>query len=479
MPSVRFRAQSALGLVPFLLVAALTLNPAFAQAVPTPSSAITDTPAPRPSPTTSAVPQPISVHAQVTQVQQYHGEFPAQSSGTNSLSNMPDTAKTISADLYLGVRLGSGTEFYLNPEIDQGFGLGNPGAPGSVYTGTVGAGGFVSGEAYKVGSNSSYGRLQRAFLRQTIMLGGDRSTIDAGIDQLAGSATANYLRLTAGKFSVTDVFDANVYAHDPTNDFLNWSIIDMGAFDYAADAWGFTYGASAELAMGTNTIRAGLFQLSKQPNQIAIEPQPLLQYSPMLEFEHDTSLFGGRPGALKSLVYADDGYMGAYADAVDAAQGTGLPPNTALVRDQRHVKVGGGVNVAQEVAPYVGVFARASFVNGTYEAYDFTEIDRSLSGGLSINGGLFHRPNDTFGLAGAINGLSAPAQEYFAAGGIGILIGDGDLSYTPERIAETYYKVGLGALAAITFDYQRLAYPAYNLARGPVSIFGIRYHVQW
>jgi high affinity Mn2+ porin len=468
MPPARIRARSALGLVLVLLVAALTDNSAFAQAVPTP--------APSPTPTTD--PQRVSVHAQLTQVQQYHGGFPAAYSGTNSLSNLPDTAKTISADLYLGVRLGSGTEFYLNPEIDQGFGLGNPGVPGSMYAGTVGAGGFLSGEAYKVGSNSSYGRVQRAFLRQTIMLGGDRSAIDAGINQLAGSTTANYLRLTAGKFSVTDIFDNNVYAHDPTNDFLNWSIIDMGAFDYAADAWGFTYGASAELVAGANAIRVGLFQLSKQPNQIAIEPQPFLQYSPMLEFEHDTSLFGGRRGALKALVYADDGYMGAYADAVDAAQGSGLPPNTALVRNQRHVKIGGGVNVAQEIAPYIGVFARASLVNGTYEAYDFTEIDRSLSGGLSINGGLFHRPYDTFGLAGAINGLSTPAQEYFAAGGIGILIGDGALSYTPERILETYYKVGLGPSAALTFDYQRLAYPAYNLARGPVSVFGIRYHIQ-
>jgi high affinity Mn2+ porin len=454
MAPARFRARSALVFIMF--VAALTPNSAFAQAVPTP--------APSPSPATD--PQRISVHAQLTQVQQYHGGFPAALSGTNSLSNLPDTAKTVSADLYLGVRLGTGTEFYLNPEIDQGFGLGNPGALGSIYFGTVGAGGFVSGEAYKVGSNSSYGRLQRAFLRRTIMLGGERSA-------------ANYFRLTAGKFSVTDVFDANVYAHDPTNDFLNWSIIDMGAFDYAADAWGYTYGASAELVTGANAIRVGLFQLSKQPNQIAIEPQPFLQYSPMLEFEHDTSLFDGHPGALKALVYADDGYMGAYADAVNAAQGSVLPPNTALVRNQRHVKIGGGVNIAQEIAPNMGVFGRASFVNGSYEAYEFTEIDRSLSGGLSIDGGLFHRPHDTFGLAGAINGLSTPAQEYFAAGGIGILIGDGALVYTPERILETYYKVGLGPAAAVTFDYQRLAYPAYNLARGPASVFGIRYHLQW
>jgi high affinity Mn2+ porin len=446
------------------------------------SIAMADLPAPAatpsPSVSPSAPPQHISVHAEVTQVQQYHGGFPAARSGANSLASTADTAKTIAATLYLGVRLGANTEFYVNPEIDQGFGLGNPGPPGGNYNGTLGAAGFVSGEAYKVGSFSSYGRIQRAFVRETIDLGGDRSPVDPDVNQLGGSVSAEHLTLTAGKFSAVDVFDTNVYAHDPGNDFLNWSVIDMGAFDYAADAWGYTYGVSAEFTAARSTTRVGLFQLSTEPNQIAIEPQPFLKYSPMVEYEQRTSFFGGHPGAFKVLVYADDGTMGAYADAVDAAQGTGLPPNTASVRTNRRVKIGGGLNLAQEIAPHIGVFARASVVNGSYEAYDFTEIDRSLSGGVSIDGALYHRPNDTIGIAGVVNGLSAPAQAYFAAGGLGILIGDGSLSYTPERIVEAYYKLGIGPVAAITLDYQRLAYPGYNLARGPVSVFGIRYHIQ-
>jgi high affinity Mn2+ porin len=170
--------------------------------------------------------------------------------------------------------------------------------------------------------------------------------------------------------------------------------------------------------------------------------------------------------------------MGAYADALDAAAGTGQPPNTADVRRAKHVKIGEGLNLAQEIAPYVGVFARLSAMNGTYEAFEFADIDRSASAGVSLDGHLYHRPNDAFGLAGALNAVSDPAKRYFAAGGVGILVGDGTLSYGGERILETYYKAGFSKYFALTFDYQHVTDPAYNAARGPVSVYGLRYHLQ-
>jgi high affinity Mn2+ porin len=436
-----------------------------------------------PTPLSSASPnapwERFSIHAQSTDTQQYHGAFPAATSGTQSLGAAADTAKTVAATLYLGVRLWKGGEYYLSPEIDQGFGLGQPSPRGTPYFGTIGVAGFVSGEAYKVGRDSSYGRIERNFLRQTFNLGGgDPQKIDPGIDQLAGSVDPRHLVVTAGKFAVTDIFDNNTYAHDPSNDFLNWTIIDMGSFDYAADAFGYTYGASAELTSGQSTLRAGLFQLTHQPNSIAIESVPFLQYSQMVEFEQRTSFFGGHPGAIKALVYADDGYMGSYADAIAAAVGTGGPPNTAAVRQDRHVKPGGGLNIAQEIAPDIGAFARLSAMNGTYETYDFTDVDRSISGGLSINGYLYHRPGDSFGVGGALNALSRPAIQYFADGGLGLLIGDGSLSYGGERILETYYRAAFTKYFGLTFDYQRIVNPGYNTVRGPVSVFGLRYHVQ-
>jgi high affinity Mn2+ porin len=440
---------------------------------------------PQSSPAPSASPSPApkverwSIHAQATDAQQYHGRFPAAYSGPQSLSAQPDTAKTVDATIFLGVRLWSGGAIYLNPELDQGFGLGFPGVSGMPYNGTFGAAGFPSGEAYKVGSDSSYGRVQRAFIRQTFNIGGEQRPVDADINQLADVVSTKRVTLTAGKVAVVDIFDDNAYAHDTKNDFLNWSIIDMGAFDYAADSWGYTYGIAAELNGARSAVRAGLFQLSVVPNQIAIEPQPFRQYSPVVEFEQRTSLLGGHPGTIKELLYGDDGYMGSYADALAMVAGTGLSPSTAAVRAGKHWKIGGGINVAQEIAPHVGLFARLSAMNGTYEAYEFSDIDRSISGGISVDGGLYHRPNDTFGLAAAMNDLSNPARRYFAAGGLGILVGDGALSYGAENVLETYYKVGLGKIAGLTLDYQRIVDPAYNTVRGPVSIYGLRYHLQY
>jgi high affinity Mn2+ porin len=442
-------------------------------ASPAPSAAASTAPTPTPAP------ERFSVHAQATVTQQYHGAFPAAYSGPQSLNPNPDTAKTADGTLFLGARLWTGGEGYIDPEIDQGFGLGNPGQPGQPYNGTFGVAGFLSGEAYKVGRASSYGRIQRIFIRQIVNLGGDKETVEPDQNQLGESVDATHLTLTAGKFSVVDVFDTNPYAHDPKNDFLNWSIIDMGAFDYAADSWGYTYGASAELITPHSAIRAGLFQLSLQPNGIEVEHQPLDQYSAVVEVEQDTSFFGGHPGAMKALVYQNDGYIGSYADALALAEQTATLPNTADVRQNKHPKAGGGLNLSQEIASGVGVFARVSAMNGTYEGDDFTEIDRSIAGGVSISGERYHRPNDSIGIAGVTNALSAPANAYFAAGGIGVLIGDGGQTYGEEHIIESYYRAGIGPHAAIAFDFQRVYNPAYNTARGPVSVYGLRYHLDY
>ena len=171
---------------------------------------------------------------------------------------------------------------------------------------------------------------------------------------------------------MVDVFDNNPYAHDPKNDFLNWTIIDMGSFDYAADAWGYTYGVSAELSDAASTVRAGLFQLSLRPNQIPIEPTPFRQFMPVVEYERKTSLFGGHPGSLKALAYADIGYMGAYADALAAARERRRPtsPPCGTTGTSRPAP---GSNFSQEIATNLGLFARLSAMNGTYEAFEFTD----------------------------------------------------------------------------------------------------------
>ena len=406
-----------------------------------------------------------AAYLQWTTVAQRHPRFDSPYAGTNSLSARGRTEETTDITAYLGVRPWRGGEAWIDPEADQGFG----------FDKTVGAAGFPSGEAYKVGANAPYLRVPRFFVRQTIALGGDAVAIDATANQLRGIGSADSLTLTAGKFSVVDVFDTNRYAHDPRGDFLNWSVIDAGPFDYAADAWGFTYGASAELALGDWTTRLGYFQLSRQPNG-KIVAADFSQSSSVAEVERRQQ-WVGRPGKIKLLGFVNRAPMARYGDAVALGQQSGSVPDVALVR-RKASRGGVSLNIEQEVADHVGLFVRASANDGGKEAYEFTEINRSISGGLSVGGERWHRPDDVFGVAAVVNALSRPARAYFAAGGLGILIGDGQLRYGEERIVESYYAWHVNRFAIVSVDYQSITHPAYNRDRGPVSVYSLRLHLQ-
>jgi high affinity Mn2+ porin len=410
--------------------------------------------------------EPWAVHGQWTTLSQQHPGFRSPYQGTNSLDAGSRSDETTDLTVYAGLRLWRGAELWLNPEIDQGYGFSN----------TVGVAGFPSGEAYKIGANAPYLRLPRLFLRQVIALGTATEKVEGAANQLGGSRAVDNLTLTVGKFSVTDIFDTNTYAHDPRADFMNWANIDAGAFDYAADAWGFTYGAAAEWQHGDWTLRGGYFQLSSVPNG-KITGVDFRQHSLVAEAEwrHD---WLGHPGKIKWLVIANHADMGSYRDAVQLAAATDAVPDTALVR-RAAWRPGAAVNVEQALAGDLGLFVRASANDGAMEAYEFTEIDKSLSAGLSLKGGRWGRKDDTFGLAAVVNGLSNAAQAYFAAGGIGILIGDGRLRYGSEQIVETYYALQLTSWADLSADYQHIANPAYNRDRGPVSVYSLRLHAQF
>lgn len=407
-----------------------------------------------------------SLHGQATFVDQYHPAFRSPYQGKNSLNPKSVGDETFDMTAFLGVRLWKGGEIYADPEIDQGFGLSN----------TLGVAGFPSGEAYKVGKVDPYFRLQRLFLRQTFDLGGDAQKVDDGQNQVAGSRTADALVITAGKISVTDVFDTNVYAHDPKNDFLNWSLIDAGAFDYAADAWGYSYGVTAEWTQDRWTLRAGLFDLSRVPNSTELETD-FSQFEIVLEGEERHTLFG-EAGKVKLLGFVNRGRMGDYLDAIALAKATGTTPDTALVRRYAS-RPGGSLNLEQGLTDDLGLFARLSLNDGSKEAYEFTEINRSLSAGLSWKGASWGRKDDTVGIAGVVNALSNSARTYFAGGGLGILIGDGRLPhYGTEDILEAYYNATLTGWLNAGADYQFIANPAYNRDRGPVSVFALRLHAQ-
>src|SRR3569832_281445 len=411
-------------------------------------------------------PSPWSLHAQTTFVVQYHPAFRSPYQGANSLIPKSMGDETFDATGFLGVRIWNGGEIYADPEIDQGFGLSN----------TLGAAGFLSGEAYKVGKAEPYFRLQRLFFRQSFDLGGDAQALDDEQNQVAGTRTADNLVLTGGKMSVTDIFDTNAYAHDPKGDFLNWSLIDSGAYDYAADAWGYSYGIAAEWTQDWWTLRAGLYDLSRVPNSTELETD-FSQFEIVGEGEARTMWFG-HPGKIKLLGFVNRGRMGDYLDAVAGGRAAGAGPDTALVR-QYASRPGGVVNLEQQVTDDLGAFARLSFNDGSKEAYEFTEINRSAALGLSLKGMSWGRKDDTVGFAGVNNVLSESERAYFADGGLGILIGDGLLQhYGDERILESYYDAAITGWLSLSADYQFIDNPAYNPDRGPASVFAGRLHAQ-
>jgi high affinity Mn2+ porin len=404
-----------------------------------------------------------SFAGQSTYVVQQHPEFQSKYSGANSLTSLKSDKETLDLTLYIGVGLWSGAELYINPEIDQGFGLSN----------TVGVAGFPSGEAYKVGAQIPYYKLPRAFLRQTFNLGGESLFLENQPNQIKREITSNNVTLTIGKFSVVDIFDSNSYSHDPRSDFLNWSIIESGAFDYAADSWGFTQGAALEWTQDWWTLRAGYFALSTQPNQETIDTT-FHQHEWVSEIEARYALFS-QPGKIKILNYVNQGVMGLYSDAINLGGLLQSIPDTSLVR-KMNSKKGWSLNGEQELTNDIGMFFKYSKSDGAKEAFDFTEINQSLSTGLLFKGTPWKRHNDSFGIGFSKNDIGLDAQHYFAMGGVGILIGDGGLRYGSERISEIFYNFEINKKYNFAIDFQSIQNPAYNRDRGPVSISGLRLH---
>ncbi|MGB6353631.1 MAG: carbohydrate porin [Steroidobacteraceae bacterium] len=410
--------------------------------------------------------QRFAVHGQLTYVEQETAGFNAPYSGPNSLS--PNRgAETGDATLYLGARLWAGAEGWIDGEVDQGFGLDD----------TLGVAGFPSGEAYKIGKNQPYLRLPRLFLRQTFNEDGAVETVDPAANQLGGSRSADRVVITVGKFSVVDLFDANQYAHDPRSDFLNWAAIDAGTFDYAADSWGYTVGTALEWYRGAWTLRGGLFDLSNIPNSPHLDPG-FHEFQSVLELERRHEI-GSLPGKWAITVFDSRGRMGLLDQATQLAASTGTTPDVAAVRQYRS-RSGASLNLQQQVAQDLGVFARLGKSGGNVQPYEFSDIDRAISVGASLQGTRWQRADDTLGVAAIHDGISAARERYLNAGGLGILVGDGQLPHPgPEQIIEAYYSLAALRCAHLTFDYQWVDHPAYNRDRGPVSIVAVRLHAQF
>jgi high affinity Mn2+ porin len=407
------------------------------------------------------------IHGQTTYIQQGYPAFRSPYLGQNSFTPWAQTRNTWTGSAFIGLKVWEGGELYYNPELLQGFGLHD----------TTGAAGFPNGEAQK--SNFEYPRYStsRLFLRQTVGLGGEQETVESGYGQLSGKKDISRLTFQIGRFAVHDYFDNNAYASDPRADFLNWSIWAAGAFDYPADKIGLTYGGMAELNQKYWALRAGYFLTGNQPNSNEFDMNLIRRGAYVAELETRYS-FLSRAGKLRVGVWADIYFSGSYREALDLLLANpGLDPTDAIRQARRpRTKYGYYLNFEQSVTDAIGIFGRWSWNDGKNEISAFTDIDRSVSVGASIKGKAWGRPEDRIGVAGVINALSNDHRDYIAAGGLGILIGDGQLNYRREKILETFYAMNLMKGLVMTFDYQFMMNPAHNADRGPISFFSGRLH---
>ena len=404
------------------------------------------------------------LHAQTTYIQQGYPSYRALYSGQNSLSPFAQTRETWTMSAYAGVRVWDGGAVYYNPELLQGFGLSD----------TVGLAGFSNGEAQKSHFPTPRYTTSRLFLRQTYGFGGEQEALESAPNQLAEKVDVSRLTVQAGRFAVTDVFDNNSYAKDPRKDFMNWAMWAPAAFDYSADKIGLSWGATVELNQKDWALRAGYFLEQRESNASEFDMNLLRRGEYVMELEERYKLFG-RPGKLRIIPWINSVFAGSYRETLD---NPALDLDIAQTRKSR-IKYGYAITLEQEVADDVGVFGRWSWNDGHNEIMAFTDADRSLAGGISIKGTSWGRKNDTVGIGGAINGLSPDHRDFIAAGGLGILIGDGALNYRTERILESYYSYALLDTTWLTFDYQFIANPAYNADRGPVNIFSARLHAEF
>ncbi len=412
-------------------------------------------------------PSSWNVHGQLTYVEQGYPAFHSPYQGTNSLTGASQIQNTTSATAFVGYRPWDGTEIYVNPELMQGFGLNN----------TLGVAGFPNGEAQKSDFPIPRIDIARVFVRQTFGLGGEQETLEDGPNQLAGKQDISRITVTAGRFAVIDLFDGNSYSHDPRVDFLNWNMYCCGSYDVTMDKISYTWGAAVELNQKSWAIRGGYFLVPTVSNTNTFDTQIPEHGEYIGELELRYSLFS-QPGKLRLMGWANVADMGSYADALAMPVTT---PNYPDITQTRQVRTNYGfvANMEQAITSDLGIFSRASWSPGLDEIIGWTDCNESFSFGGVLKGNAWGRPDDKIGVAGVVEGLSPIARAYFAAGGLGILIGDGQLNYRPEQILEAYYAYSLNKWATLTFDYQLVDNPGYNADRGPVSIFSGRLHAQF
>jgi high affinity Mn2+ porin len=413
------------------------------------------------------------IHFQTTYIGQFKPAFSAKYQGANSLDTAEDTQNSLTATMFMGIRLWKGAELYINPELAGGSGL----------SGALGMGGSSNGETFRVGNPAPTLYLARAYFKQTFALRNKRARklgyinkaeLESDQNQLAGYEPKDYLRFTIGKLCLGDEFDNNEYSNSPRTQFMNWSLMNNGAWDYAANTRGYTGTFITELQVGKMNYKVGAALLPLVANGPELNTDLSEAISINAEVSRTVSLIKKRPGNIRLLGYYNRTNLGNYELAAHLTK-----PNIDATNSLGRAKYGFGLNIDQQLSNTFGAFMRIGWNDGKNETWCFTEIDQTLALGISANGRKWKRKYDNCGLAFVVNGISKDHQLYLANGGNGFILGDSKLSYAPEFITEFYYSIKpLKSGIWFTPDYQFCLNPGYNTDRGPVHIFSIRAHIE-
>jgi high affinity Mn2+ porin len=409
-----------------------------------------------------------NAYFQATSIGQFHPSFDSPYAGMFSLANHPEAEVSLTSTLFLGWRVARNTQFYFNPEIAGGRG----------FSGTNGIANFPNGEMPRVTVATPKPYIARMYVTQDFGFGEERESFESEENQLAGSRPMKRYSVTLGRFTVTDFFDNNRYTHDPRTQFMGWGIMYNGAWDYAADTRGYTWGWVHEFHTRAWSLRYGSTAMPKTANGLRFDRRLFRDRSDMFEGEVRFRP-GGHEGAVRLLHYLNHADAGTYADAIRLAAQTGTTPDVTATRRVGTLKYGFGLSADQELAQDIGVFGRLGWNDGKTESFAFTAIDRLATLGISVGGRRWNRPHDTAATAVTTSGLSAVHASYLALGGSDFLIGDGKLRYAHEVISETYYSAELVPWLVATVDLQHVTNPAYNQDRGPVWVASLRLHMEF
>ena len=430
-----------------------------------------------------------NAYGQFTYISSWKPSFPARYTNLNGSINslLPEAERSFTgtATLFLGVRPWGGAEFFLVPEV----------VSERPYSQLRGLGAAIQNfELQKGGSATPHLYRSRIFLRQTVGLGGDRIRRESGPMQLGATVDSRRLVFSAGQFTILDFFDKNAFGIDPRQGFLGLGFMTHGAYDFASDARGYSYGAVAELYWDEWAIRVARLTPPKEPNQLPVDFRFTTYFGDQVEIEHKHQLLG-QNGTIRLLGYRNRENTGRFTDAIAAFQAdpsknaTTCPgfnygsnnagaPDLCWVR-KPNIKLGIGLFAEQSLGHDIGVFTRAMYSDGQTEVGAYTSTDRSFSVGLLGKGSSWSRPGDVAGAGVNLGWISKAHAEYLALGGVDGFVGDGAITQAAESAIDFFYSLKLQSNFWLTGDYQHIANPGFNADRGPVNVISVRVHAEY